>query len=321
MTDAGTWPGRSVVRFGIHSGQQYRTTDECLALWRRAEELGYEWASLFDHLRPPVGGPAGPCLDGPTLLAALAGATRRIRCGMLVSPVTWRHPAVAAMVACTLDHVSNGRLEWGVGAGGTDLAYHQYGLVLPTAGERMDRLDEACAIMTRLWRGDRVDMAGRFYRLEGARVVPGPLQPRIPLIVGGSGERRLLDIAARYADVWNTIVIPAADYRRKCAALAAHCERAGRDPGDLRRSLTFRAVLAATQREARARSERIMERLGYSHPDRTEYLTVGTADQCLEDLGVFRLLGVTDFLLGCRPPLDWETIEILAQDVAPALRG
>src|SRR5262249_19743952 len=153
----------------------------CAHLWRRAEELGYQWASLFDHLRPPVGGPSGPCLDGPTLLAALAAATRRIRCGMLVSPVTWRHPAQAAALACTIDHVARGRLEWGIGAWGADLAYRQYGIALPPVGERMDRLDEACGILTALWRGDVVDMVGRHYRLARAHLAPRPVQPRIPL--------------------------------------------------------------------------------------------------------------------------------------------
>jgi alkanesulfonate monooxygenase SsuD/methylene tetrahydromethanopterin reductase-like flavin-dependent oxidoreductase (luciferase family) len=314
-------PGRYPVRFGIHSGQQYMTFGECVKLWQRAEQLGYQWASLFDHLRPPVGGPAGPCLDGPTLLAALAGATHRIRCGMLVSPVTWRHPAVAATVACTVDHVSRGRLEWGIGAGGADLAYRQYGIVLPPVDERMARLDEACEILTRLWGGDAVDMAGRYYRLKQARVVPRPVQSRIPLVVGGGGERRLLAIAARYADVWNSIAMPAQDYRRKCQALAAHCEHAGRSPAGLRRSLTFRAVLAATPREAQIRAERVLGQLGPGHPDHAEYLTIGTPGQCVEDLGVFHSLGVTDFLLGCRPPLDWDTIELMALEVAPAFRS
>lgn len=293
---------------------------ECMHLWQRVEELGYDWASLFDHLRPPVGGAVGPCMDGPTLLAALAVGTERIRCGMLVSPMTWRHPAVAAMVACTLDQISRGRLEWGVGAGGSDLAYGSYGIELPPVPERMDRLEEACSIMIRLWRGEEVTATGRYYQLTDARVVPGPVQERIPLIVGGGDERRLLGIAAQYADTWNTIVIPVAVYRRKCEALAIHCERFGRDPRSLRRSLTFRAVLATTEHAAQDRAEQIMAYLGPAHSDRREYLTIGTPEQCAEDLGAFRALGVSDFVLGCRPPLDWETIELFAEQVAPLVR-
>ncbi len=308
------------VRFGVHSGQQYTSVGECVHLWRRAEELGYDWASVFDHLRPPVGGADGPCLDGATLLAALASATSRIRCGLLVSPVTWRHPAAAAVVACTLDHVSHGRLEWGAGAGGSDLAYDSYGIRLPPLRERMERLEEASSVMVRLWRGEAVTMAGRYYRLQVARVIPGPVQPRLPLVIGGGG-RRLLGIAARHADTWNTIVASPAEYRRQCEELAVDCARAGRDPGSLRRSLTFRAVLAATPDEARNRAEQIMTRLGPAHPDRAEYLTIGTPQQCVADLSVFRSLGVSDFLLGCRPPLDWETIELVAGQVAPALRA
>lgn len=309
------------VRFGFHSGQQYASVGECVSLWQRIEELGYDWASLFDHLRPPAGGPGGPCLDGPTLLAALAGATQRVRCGMMVSPVTWRHPAVAAMTACTLDQISHGRLEWGIGAGGPDLAFGQYGIIQPPLAERMDRLDEACGILTALWRGGAVTLTGRYYRLRGARLEPGPVQDRIPLVVGGGGEHRLLTIAARHADVWNTILTPVPDYRRKSAILSANCERECRDPRQVRRSLTFRAVLAATEQAAWARADRIMAELCAGHPDHGEYLTIGTPAQCAEDLATYHALGVTDFLLGARPPLDWQTIELLAQEVIPAFRS
>ena len=238
---------------------------------------------------------------------------------MLVSPVSLRHPAAAAMTACTLDHISRGRLEWGVGAGSADLAYGSYGITFPPIRERMGRLDEACSIMTSLWRGDEVTMTGKYYRLAGARVVPGPIQSRIPLIVGGSG-RMLLDITARYADTWNTIVAPPQAYRRACERLAVACAEIGREPLSVRRSLTFRAVLAVTPHEARARAEQIKTRLGSAHPDHAEYLTIGTPTQCGADLNVFRSLGVTDFLLGCRPPLDWETIELFAEQVVPLLR-
>lgn len=321
MTQADPVDGAALfrLRFGVHSGQQYRDVGECVRLWRCAEELGYDWASLFDHARPPVGGPAGPCMDGPTLLAALAGATERIRCGMLLSPVTLRHPAMAAMAACTLDQISRGRLEWGIGAGGSDLGYEQYGIALPPVPERMDRLEEACEAITGLWSGRQVTLEGRYYRFHAARLEPGPVQDPIPLVLGGGGERRFLPIAARYADVWNTILVPAGDYQRKAGILDEHCERLGRDPRRIRRSLTFRAVLAETPRAARARAAAIAARLGPGHPDHREYLTIGTPGQCVDDLEVFYGLGVTDFLLGCRPPLDWETIELFARQVMPVL--
>ncbi|MBI0378298.1 LLM class flavin-dependent oxidoreductase, partial [Streptomyces albiflaviniger] len=191
------------VRVGVHSGQQYPAFAEALELWQTAEELGYDWGSLFDHFRPPMGGPAGPCFEGMSLLAALAARTSRIRCAVLVSAVTWRHPALAAATAATIDHVSDGRLEFGMGAAGADLAYDQYGIDFPGAGTRLDMLDEACQVLRALWTGGPATFAGKHFRLEEARLAPRPLQRRLPLVIGGEGERRMLRIVAEHADIWN----------------------------------------------------------------------------------------------------------------------
>ncbi|MFJ3837468.1 LLM class flavin-dependent oxidoreductase [Streptomyces sp. NPDC054904] len=309
-----------MIRFGVHSGQQYRRFDDCLTLWTRAEELGYDWVSLFDHQRPPLGGPDGPCFDGPTLLAALAARTRRIRCGMLVSAVTWRHPALAASIAATLDHVSRGRLEFGVGAGGADLAYAQYGIDFPSAGDRLDMLDEACEIMRGLWTRERVDHAGKHYNLVGACLEPKPLQDRLPLVIGGGGEKRTLRTVARHADVWNTLVTDLDTYRRKQAILREHCAEISRDPEEIRLSMTFRVVLAEDDDRAEERKRERLSLLPAGSSDLGEYLTFGTAQQCIAALIPYVRLGVRDFLLGLRPPVDWETMRIFAEQVAPALR-
>ncbi|MEO3871122.1 LLM class flavin-dependent oxidoreductase [Nonomuraea sp. B12E4] len=310
-----------MLRFGVHSGQQYSTFGDCLELWQRAEELGFDWVSVFDHYRPPLGGPDGPCFDGPALLAALAARTSRVRCAILVSAVTWRHPATAAAIAATIDHVSAGRLEFGLGAAGPDLAYEQYGLPFPDAGVRLDMLEEACQVMRGLWGGGPVTFHGEHYRLTGACLRPRPLQERLPLVIGGGGERRTLRVAARHADVWNTLAGDLAGYRRKAELLARYCAEEGRRPAEIRQSVTFRAVLAPTEADvARRRAERLAL-LPADSPDLAEYLTFGTPEQCVEDLLGYAGLGVRDFLLGCRPPLDWETIELFATRVVPAVRA
>ncbi|MFF6791177.1 LLM class flavin-dependent oxidoreductase [Streptomyces filamentosus] len=309
-----------MIRFGVHSGQQYANFDECLELWTQAEDLGYDWVSLFDHQRPPLGGPDGPCFDGPTLLAALAARTRRIRCGMLVSAVTWRHPALAASIAATLDHVSGGRLEFGVGAGGADLAYEQYGLPFPRTGDRLDMLDEACEIMRGLWTRERVDHKGRHYQLVGACLEPKPVQERLPLVIGGGGEKRTLRTVARHADVWNTLVTDVETYRRKKTVLETYCREIGRDPGEIRMSMTFRVVLGADEARAEERKRERLALLPAGSPDVGEYLTFGTAERCVEALLPYVRLGVRDFLLGLRPPVDRETMRIFAEQVAPELR-
>ncbi|WP_320064511.1 LLM class flavin-dependent oxidoreductase [Micromonospora sp. RTGN7] len=308
------------VRFGVHSGQQYHSFAELLDLWQRAESLGYDWASLFDHYRPPLGGPAGPCFDGLSLLAALAARTTRIRCAMLVSAVTWRHPAIAANIAATIDHISGGRLEFGVGAAGADLAYEQYGIPFPSAGARLDLLDDACRVLRGLWEQPSTTFTGRQVRLTEAHLEPKPLQARIPLIVGGEGERRMLRIVAEHADIWNTLAGDPAGYAHKLDVLGRHCAAVGRDPATVRKSVTFRVALADDPAQARERFAATAQRLGADSPVLREYLTVGTPEDCVRDLRPYLELGVRDFVLGARPPVDWRSVELFAERVAPVLR-
>ena len=307
------------IRFGVHSGQQNASYEEILELWQRAERLGYDWVSDFDHFMPILSDPTGPCFEGPTLLAALAAQTSRVRCGILVLGVTYRHPAVVANIAATLDHVSGGRLEFGMGAAWYDLEHDQYGIPFPRIGVRMDILDEACRIMRSLWTRETTTFEGRHFRLKDARLEPKPVQEHLPLVIGGSGERRTLRIVAEHADVWNTFLGDEDAYRHKLDVLAGHCADVGRDPAEVRRSLSFRAFLAEDEHEAQ---ERLRERYPDGVPDQVaRMLVVGTPEQCVERLGRFADLGVGDFLLGAMPPIDWQTVELVAEQVAPALRG
>ncbi|WP_338597097.1 LLM class flavin-dependent oxidoreductase [Saccharopolyspora sp. SCSIO 74807] len=308
------------VRFGIHSGQQYSSFPEALQLWQEAEELGYDWVSLFDHFRPPLGGPGGPCFEGPTLLSALAARTSRVRCGMLVLAAHNRHPAMVASIASTLDHVSGGRLELGLGAGGADLAHEQYGWGAPNAGTRMDVLDETCRIVRALTTERVSDIAGEHFRLAGAHLEPKPVQRRLPLVIGGAGERRTLRIVAEHADVWNSLPPDPAGYEHKLGVLDRHCRAAGRAPEEIRTSITFRAVLGADVAEARRNRDAVLRRLPSGSPDRHEYLCFGTPKDCVRELRRYADLGVRDFLLGVRPPIDWRTVELMATEVAPELR-
>jgi alkanesulfonate monooxygenase SsuD/methylene tetrahydromethanopterin reductase-like flavin-dependent oxidoreductase (luciferase family) len=309
------------LRFGVHSGQQYTEFEDCLELWQRAEALGYDWASVFDHFRPPLGGPGGPCFEGTTLLAALAARTSTIRCGMLVLAAPQRHPAVTAAIAATIDHISGGRLELGLGAGGADLAHQQYGLPHPSAEERMDLLDETCRVLRGLWTQQSTTLSGRHFRLDDAHLSPKPRQARLPLVIGGSGERRTLRIVAEHADIWNSLPGDPVRYKNKLDVLAEHCASVGRDPSEIRPSITFRAVLGADRREARERERELRARIPRDSELFAEYLAFGTPDQCVEQLLPYVRLGVGDFLLGVRPPVDYRTVELFAQHVVPALRA
>jgi F420-dependent oxidoreductase-like protein len=310
------------VRFGIHAGPQNTTYDDYLALWRKAEELGYDWASVFDHFLPIQADPSGPCLEGLSLLSALAAQTSRIRCGILVVGNTYRHPAVVANMAATIDHVSRGRLELGMGAAWFELEHRQYGIPFPSTGRRIRMLGEAVKIIKSLWTQERTTFQGRYYTLTDAFCQPKPVQqPHIPLWVGGQGERFTLRVVAESADGWNTFLMPLEAYRHKLAVLAEHCREVGRDPEDIRKSLVFSAILRPSEAEARERAQRLASAMGTTLEALQGRFIIGTPEQCIERLLPYVHLGVGDFLLGARAPADLPTLELVAREVAPAVKA
>jgi len=304
------------IRFGVHAGPQNTSFAGYLELWTRAEQLGYDWVSVFDHFMPIFGNAEGGCFEGPTLMAAMAAHTSRVRVGMLVTGVTYRHPAVAANIAATIDHVSGGRAEYGVGAAWFEKEHDQYGIDFPRVGVRMDMLDEACRVMRGLWSEERFSFEGKHFRLKDAQMDPKPVQEHLPLVIGGSGERRTLRIVAEHADVWNTFGGDLAGFEHRLEVLARHCADVGRDPADIRKSVTVRAVLAPDEPAAEARRREVEAR-----SPRGQALFVGTPERLVEELRPFAERGAGDFLLGAAAPYDYETIELMAREAAPALRA
>jgi F420-dependent oxidoreductase-like protein len=304
------------IRFGIRGTVQDVDYEGLAALWRRAEELDYDLVSVPDHFVAVSDDLTMPTFEGTAMLAALAATTSRIRCLMLVSGVTYRYPGVAAKLAATIDHISGGRLEYGVGAAWFGLEHEQYGIPFPSMGERIAMLDEACQIMRALWTEDRVTFEGTHYRLCEAVAMPKPVQARLPLVIGGGGERKMLRLVARHADVWNFFPADAAEYAHKQELLRGHCADIGRDDRQIRRSLCFRATLAATERGAASKRDAERRHLQSRLP-----VLVGTPEQCIDYLRPFAGLGVEDFLLGALPPYDYETIELIATRVVPAIRA
>jgi F420-dependent oxidoreductase-like protein len=309
-------PRSDQLRFGVYSGPQHASYAQYLELWRRCEELGYDWLSVFDHFMPIVGDPAGPCFEGPTMMAAMAAHTSRVRVAILVTGVTYRHPAVGANIAATIDHISGGRAEYGIGAAWMEKEHQQYGIPFPRLGVRMDMLDEACRVMRGLWTEERYSFAGRHYQLEDAQMDPKPLQARLPLIIGGDGEKRTLRIVAEHADVWNTGLGELDVFRHKLDVLARHCDAVGRDPREIRKSLTMRAVLAENETDLAVRRRELAPTL----PLEDYKFRFLTPEQCVALLRPFAELGAGDFLLAAYAPYDWESLELFARAVAPALR-
>jgi F420-dependent oxidoreductase-like protein len=218
------------------------TYDVILRVWQEADaipEIDHAW--LGDHLLPRGIDADQPCLETWTLIAALAAQTERLRLGHLVTNVLNRNPAVLAKIAATVDLISGGRLVLGLGAGRAEVEQAAYGVPLRPPGERIGRLDEACAIARRLWTEDVVDFPGRYYQLEQARLEPKPVQrPHPPIVIGGMGEHRTLRVVARHADLWNMPGPPWStvdDFRRLTRVLDDHCREIGRDPASVGRSV------------------------------------------------------------------------------------
>ena len=226
------------MRIGIMiEGQEGLTWERWFRIADRVEALGLDSLWRSDHFFSLMGHPDRPALECWSSLTALAQRTQRIRFGPLVSPMTFRHPALLARMAAAVDGLSNGRLSLGVGAGWNEAEHEAFGIVLPPLKERFDRLEEGIAVIKELWTGGPVDVDGRYYRLRRAAALPRPVQrPSPPLLIGGDGEKRLLRIVAKDADEWNSHAPGPEAYRGKRARLEEHCRVVGRDPDAIHRS-------------------------------------------------------------------------------------
>ena len=223
------------MRFAFKTSPQNTTWSDMLAVWRAADDIDvFESGWNFDHFYPIFSDPDGPCLEGWTTLTALAQATTRIRIGCLVTGVHHRHPAVLANMASTLDIISGGRLELGIGAGWNELESGAYGIELGTPRQRSDRFEEACQVLVGLLSQESYSFSGTYYQLVNARNEPkGPQRPHPPICIGGSGEKRTLRTTAKYAQHWNFLGGPPEEFARKREILYAHCDAVGRDPKEI----------------------------------------------------------------------------------------
>lgn len=227
------------MRFGLDCSQHQMTWDEIVDRARYAEEAGFDGVWVFDHFKALYGDPTGPCFEGWTLLAALAASTEKVRLGPLVTGITYRHPSILTAEAITIDHVSNGRLEFAVGAAWFEQEHRELGVDFPSNRERARRLDEALHVMRLLMTEDGASFDGRYYKLDNASYRPRPVQqPHIPIWIGATGEQLMLPIVGRHADVWHVFASPEG-LKRKAQIVDEAAEKAGRDPSTIARSTSL----------------------------------------------------------------------------------
>ena len=229
----GTATVPDVTEFGVHTGVQDTTVDELRDLWVGAEELGFDAVSVWDHLySSDLSSPA--CLEAVAAHTALACATTTVRCGCLVYCAGYRHPAILAKAVTTIDLLSGGRAEIGLGAGWAEAEYAAFGFPFPSVGRRLDLLAETAAAVRALLREDVTDLDGEHVHLTGARNEPRPAQTALPVWIGGAGERRTARIVAEHGDGWNLPFLPPDALSGKRDALVGHCADLGRDPAEIR---------------------------------------------------------------------------------------
>ena len=301
--------------------------DTMLRVARAIEAAGYESGWVYDHFHTVPVPTQEPTFEAWTLMAALAAATDTLRLGQMCTSVGYRQPAYLAKVAASVDAISGGRLELGIGAGWYEHEYHGYGYAFPRPAVRIGQLGEAVEIITRMWTEDVVDYDGEHFQLSGAICRPRPLQqPRVPVWVAGGGEQLTLRVAARYADYTN-FDGDLDTFRHKSEVLRDHCREVGRDPDEITRSANFNVICEETEADVEARVGELLDRVrpfvGEDQLDGVERMfrrTAGTPEQLVEWLRPYVDAGLA-YAICYFPEAAYDTsgLERFAREVAPAL--
>ena len=306
------------VLFGLCLPQFTDDWAQAREVAQAAEEAGFDSVWCVDHL---IGIPfeQEPILEGWTEITAVAAATRRIRVGHLVLCVSYRPPALLAKMAASLDVISGGRLIVGLGAGWHQGEYAQYGYDMPPIGTRLQQLGETLAILRSMWTEDRTTFAGRHFTVRDAVCNPKPAQKRLPILIGGGGEKVLLRHVARHADIWNNLGAFHAEVGHKREVLAAHCRDLGRDPAEITVSQQTLAAVAKDRAQAERKTTKLFAELGFLDGSPDLALT-GTPDDVRARVEKNRALGVTSFVMSFGRAVDPADVLLFGREVVAGYR-
>ncbi len=321
--------------------------DEMRALWRWLDENGFDWISAWDHIyEAPNAGGTVDHFEAVATLAALAVETTNARLGCLVFYVGYRNPGLLAKAAITIDHLSNGRFELGIGAGWHQWEAAAYGYDFPSVGKRLDMLDEAAQIIGPMINGSRfggsdgaesdddapgdgtdageprrTSFSGEYFRAEDASCLPGPRYGTMPLWFGGVGEKRTLPMTASYGDGWNAAYVPAAEFARLNGVLNARCEDIGRDPGEIERSVNLVFSIGTDRERADAAEALIAEQWGPMADRIRGGALLGTPEQAIDQVMAYVEAGADMVNIALRAPFDPEALTAYQEIVMPAVRS
>jgi alkanesulfonate monooxygenase SsuD/methylene tetrahydromethanopterin reductase-like flavin-dependent oxidoreductase (luciferase family) len=308
------------LRLGINLWSQASEWDAFLDAGVLADRLGYDHLWTWDHVLPIFGSLDQPIFEGYTALAALAQATERIKLGLFVGANTFRNPGIVAKSVVTIDHISHGRALLGIGGAWFETEHQAFGLDFGSGfGQRLDWLGEAVPAIRGLLDGDTVTSApGGRYAFDGLRILPPPVQPHLPIVIGGSGERKTLRIVAQWADIWNAFGTPEV-LAAKDEILRAHCAAVGRDPSTIERTVGCKITIRDTAEEAERVVAAALEhnRTPTSIVATDHTFWTGTAAQIAETMVAYRRVGFDTFIVELAAPYDAETMHALVEVVRP----
>jgi F420-dependent oxidoreductase-like protein len=300
------------VRFGVHTGLQHTTTAELGELWSRIEALGFDWISIWDHFYAADASGDPHCLEAITSHTALAMSTTKVRCGSLVYSAGYRHPAVLANAIATMDQLAGGRITLGLGGGWLKNEYNAYGMHYGSPGERLRMLSEYIQCVRGLLTQEKTSFAGEFFTLTDAQCEPKPVQARLPIWVGGGGEKVTLRIVAQHADGWNVPFIAPDAWAHKARVLDDHCASVGRDPAEIVK--TINVGMAFTEEEL---TRQFGPMSNFVRPG----VLSGSVQEMVDKVGAYVAAGAQWVILAMRAPFDRDGLERFASEVIAAVRG
>jgi alkanesulfonate monooxygenase SsuD/methylene tetrahydromethanopterin reductase-like flavin-dependent oxidoreductase (luciferase family) len=308
------------MKIGVHIGSMTHSMDDLLRIYRMADEARLYWASVSDHLyaNPLTSRETReiPCFEGISTMAAVAAVTKHVRVGSMMICVPFRNPALLAKAAVSIDHISGGRVELGVGAGWFAEEFEEHGYRFPPIGERFDMLEEALQILRSMFTDPVTNFQGKHYQVQGAVCAPKPLQKRLRIWIGGRGPKRTPRVAAQYADGFNTPYLEPEDYRKRLLELDQACEKIGRDPKTLMRTINVHFLMGHDA----ASIQRGRDRYNAMPDTHRAGALVGGTQEAIDRIAEYGKVGADGLNIAFRPPVDWESYQLFLEEVAPAFK-
>jgi alkanesulfonate monooxygenase SsuD/methylene tetrahydromethanopterin reductase-like flavin-dependent oxidoreductase (luciferase family) len=307
----------SPAKVGVLVWNQYTSWQAMLGTAKRADALGYDSLWTWDHLYPILADPSGPFLEGYMVMAGWSQQTSGPTIGLLVGANTFRNPGLVVKMVTTLDHLSGGRAVLGLGGAWFETEHEAFGIEFGSGfGERLDWLDESAALMHGMLRDGVATARGRRYHARDVRNDPAPVQPRLPILIGGAGEKKTLRTVARYADAWNVAQVTPNQAANKIAVLERWCDEVGRDPGEIERTLSLGPMVI---RDDPADAVATVERIKATNPSLTREVLTGSSAEIAAYCRAYAALGFSHFIYHSPAPHDEETLERFVTEVKPAV--